>query len=124
MSPGYRGMTHCIPWDEHCHVCNPPSVVDDDLRFADGQGWIDARECDPSRDSIQWGEPQPYGAIGEVRLRASCGCAIGFWRDRKEHEIIGWPCERHGFADLVEGEARLREAQNNGTGLGKEPGTP
>ncbi len=48
-------------------------------------------------------------------IEAPCGCHLEATNDRAVSiSRCGWPCPAHSFADLVEGEKRLRRAQNQG----------
>jgi len=58
----------------------------------------------------EWGEVRnARGSLTDFLIKAPCGCYVRDvgtdWRD-------GHHCERHSFADLVEGERRLSHTQD------------
>ncbi len=57
----------------------------------------------PTTPPPTWGKV--YGQLGDSRITAACGCRVWCYSTGGKE---GSPCPVHSFADLVEGERRLR----------------
>ena len=70
-------------------------------------GVIRGHAAVPPVEPPEWGEPHQI-VNGGWAMTAPCGCHVLPWGA----EGSGVHCPAHTFADLVEGEWRLREAAN------------
>lgn len=68
------------------------------------------------RPPVEWGEPFRDPVMEAMDLtswiiNAACGCDVMLWSNGK---VRGLSCPAHSLSDLVEGERRLRVAQQEG----------